>query len=101
MAQVIHVRFINPSNSETVHENFALASTHEEAINLTMREFSGGIGVVKEITSLGEGKFTGSGLNQAWRHMYSCTIADDEYDRELIAMLDATFKERAIKNAAS
>lgn len=95
MAQVIEVRFLNPDSQETLHDCMTLASSHEEAIKLALSDFSSGIGVMKEVELLKDNGFFQNGSNSCWQYLYSCTIADDEYDREMLAILFAQYPEEA------
>jgi len=96
MGQVIEVRFMNPANMpmEELHDSFTVAKTHEVAINLAMHEWSGGVGVIKSTERLGDVQYVKAGVNSCWKYVYKCVVEDDEYDREMLAVLFAQYKER-------
>lgn len=95
MSQVIEVRFQNPANGEVLHDDMTLASSHEEAIKLALDNWSGGTGVIKEICKW-EGVEQGKYQNPpSWRYIYYVALEEEEYDRAMMAVLFAQYKEKA------
>jgi len=70
-----------------------LASSHRQAIDLAMREFSGGIGTIKVVARAEEERFIKAGTNSCWRSVYALSLEDGEFEREMLAVLFAPFKE--------
>ena len=89
MPQVIEVRFVNTRTQEVLFDGMTLANTHKESIDLAWKTFSHGEGEVKEIIKIEGGIF--SGPTPCWRFAYLCVVADDEYDRECMAVLFASY----------
>lgn len=102
MAQVIEVLFLNDENinGEPLHDGFTKASSHQEAIELALTEWSGGAGVLKRIerdTSI-EVTHVGSGANRAWKYVYTAVVegpvGGDDDNREMTAVLFTQYKEK-------
>ncbi len=91
--QMIEVRLINPANQDVWCDEFTVASSHRESIDLAMHHFSHGIGIIKSIEKQGDAEWVKAGTNSCWLHRYSCIVEDDEYDRAIVALLFAQYKE--------
>jgi len=95
MAQVIEVRLVNPVSGESLCDRFTQASSHREAVEVALNAWSGGVGVMKgmnKFEGFEQGKWDGSG--PCFIYKYIVTLEDDEYDREVAALLFAQYKEK-------
>lgn len=101
MSQVIAVHFHDPLTQEKLSNHFTKASSHQEAIELALTSWSGGVGILKEITRQGMGQQILAGANSCWRYIYSCILEgppDDPENREVLAVLFTTYREQDEKN---
>lgn len=76
-------------------KSFILASSHEEAIKLALDNWSGNTGVIKEMCKwegVEQGKFQNP---PSWRYIYYVALEEEEYDRAMMAVLFAQYKEKA------
>jgi hypothetical protein len=100
MAQVIEVRFQNPANGEVLHDDMTLASSHKEAIELALDNWSGRTGKIKEMCKwegVEQGKFQGPPKSAGpccWRYVYYVALEEEEYDRSAMAVLFAQYREK-------
>ncbi len=102
MAQVIEVRFLNPTTGEQLYQAVTQTSSHRQAIKLAYNEFSGGrdedlLETYRDPEVQEQGTFTGSGSNTAWRYIYRCVIANPDVgnpDLSMWAVLFAQYKEK-------
>lgn len=95
MASVIEVRLVNDDTKEVLYDGMTQASSHEEALRLAFKHFSVGVGVMKSFEMIKEPVFLSLGANSCWQTVYSCTLEDDEYDREMLALVFSPYKEVA------
>jgi len=96
VAQVIEVRFYN--GNEKLADEMTQAQNHEEAITLALREWSSGLANLVRIEKQGVGDLI-LGSSDAWRYRYYCVInaQDDPTEREIVAILFATYRETSEK----
>ena len=94
MAQVIEVRFQNPETGEVLHDEILQASEHRDAIQLALSNWSGRTGKIKEMCKwegVDQGKFQ---LPSSYRYVYYVSLEEEEYDRSMMAVLFAQYKEK-------
>ncbi|SRR6266571_9549327 len=94
MAQVIEVRFQNPETGEVLHDEILEAPEHKEAIQFALDNWSGRTGKIIEMCKwegIEQGKFQ---LPASFRYVYYVALEEEEYDRAMMAVLFAQYKEK-------